>query len=261
MIVIKEYGMIFLYIGASLFLLGNIFYLWSSFKKNYGLVDIAWGLSFLFTAIICFQFSIKNNFHIVLLAIIALWSLRLSLYLSIRNIGHSEDFRYQQMRKAWGAKSDINAYFKIFLFQPLLSFIISLPFIMAFQKDSLPSIIELAVGFFIFLTGLIFESWADYSLFKFKKNPANQGKILTTGAWKYSRHPNYFGECALWWGIFIATGEFFIHPWTIVSPLLISFLLMKVSGVPLLEKHYEHRSDYSEYAKKTNTFFPWFPKN
>lgn len=240
-----------------LFILGNLFFFWSVSKKNYGLVDICWGLCFLSTAIVSFYFSSKELSHTLMLTAISLWSLRLSIYLSIRNIGHSEDFRYQSMRKEWGERANLHAYFKVFLFQPVLSFIISLPFIMSFNTSKSPSAVELTIGSIVFLFGLIFETTADYTLYRFKKNSDNKGKILTTGVWSLSRHPNYFGEFVLWWGIFIMSGQLIHNPWTIVGPITISFFLLKVSGVPLLEERYKKDQAYREYADRTNSFFPW----
>lgn len=253
--------MLYLQIGIGLFLLGNIFFFWCKSQKNYGLVDIAWGLSFLVTSIICFFNSSKNIHHILILSMITIWSLRLSIYLSIRNIGETEDFRYHQMRKNWGKHADLQAYFKVFTLQPLLSFIVSLPLIMAFQQSNFTLSFQVYLGIAIFLFGITFESIADYTLYHFKKDPINKGKILTRSVWKFCRHPNYFGEMTLWWGIFIASGQFFITPWTIIGPMLISFLLIKVSGVPLLEEHYKNNLAYQEYVLKTNSFIPWFPKN
>ncbi|MDD3995458.1 MAG: DUF1295 domain-containing protein, partial [Bacilli bacterium] len=155
---------------------------------------------------------------------------------------------------------NINAYFKIFMLQGLLMSIISLPIIF-FNASNLEKLNLLNIfGIIIWIIGYIFEVVGDYQLKKFIKNSNNKGKIMTSGLWKYTRHPNYFGESVMWWGIFLITINSSLGYFGIISPIFITFLLVFVSGIPLLEKKYENNKEFQEYAKKTSKFIPWFVK-
>jgi steroid 5-alpha reductase family enzyme len=184
----------------------------------------------------------------------------LTLHIFLRNHGKPEDFRYANWRKEWGKHVVIRSFFQVFMLQGFFMFIIALPIIIT--KASVPQklgFIEIA-GSIIWLIGFLFEAIGDYQLLKFKKLPENKGKIITTGLWKYTRHPNYFGECVMWWGIFIVSipsGYFYI---SVISPLVLTWLLTRVSGVPMLEEKYKGNEEFEQYAKKTNSFVPWFPK-
>lgn len=257
----------FLYTYLILLTYFTIWFIISQIKKNNGLIDIAWGASFIVTAISSLILSQEINIYkIVITTVTIIWGLRLTIYLFIRNWNKDEDFRYQAMRKKWQTKLKTKAFLKVFLSQSIFSYIIALPILITnlYAKDTLGtlSLLILILGTLIFLTGFITEVLADFQLKKFKSNPINKNKILNTGVWNYTRHPNYFGEATLWIGI----GIIGLSPLTlisligIISPIIITFLLRYVTGVPLLEKKYKNNLAYQEYSKNTPIFIPKIKK-
>ncbi|HLP61487.1 MAG TPA: DUF1295 domain-containing protein [Candidatus Deferrimicrobium sp.] len=235
-----------------------LFFFLAQVLKDNSIVDVAWGLGFILVALVTFfRFSAPNPRKILLTALIILWGSRLVIYILSRKKG--EDFRYQAFREKWQRFFYLKSFFYIFMFQGLLLSIIAYPIMKVNGEPGLPLGIFDLLGLMIFCTGIFFETAADLQIAHFKKNPANKGKLMTRGLWKYSRHPNYFGEAVIWWGIFCFALPF-RYGWTaIISPLLITFMLRFVSGVPLLEKKYENRADFQEYKKTTPVFFP-FPR-
>lgn len=254
-----------LYTLLIVFLYMNIVFFISLKNKNNGLVDIGWGFGFVLIAISSLILNIikSGTISFVLFIptlLVMLWGLRLTYYLFKRNYKKEEDYRYKEMRSRWGGKVNINAYFKVFMLQGLLMSIIALP-IMFYNVSSINYLnIFNILGILIWIKGYCFEVVGDYQLKKFIKDPNNKGKIMQSGLWKYTRHPNYFGESVMWWGIFLITINSSLGLIGIISPILITFLLVFVSGVPLLEKKYENNKDFQEYAKKTSKFVPWFVK-
>ncbi|MGB6867261.1 MAG: DUF1295 domain-containing protein, partial [Candidatus Aminicenantaceae bacterium] len=176
------------------------------------------------------------------------------------NRGKGEDFRYAKWRHDWGRWFMLRSYFQIFMLQGAFLFIIALPIMLVnfSGREDLTAIDFLGIG--VWCIGFFFEAVSDYQLRQFKKRPENKGKIITTGLWKYTRHPNYFGEVVLWWGIFLLALSVKNGWIVILSPLLLSFLILRVSGVTMLEKKYAGNAEFEAYAKRTNAFFPWFPK-
>ena len=185
------------------------------------------------------------------------WAARLALHIATRNIGHGEDYRYRSMREKYGANFPLVSLGIVFLLQAVLMWIVSLP-LQAVSRPG-PSVpfgwLDI-VGFAIWSAGYAFEAVADAQLVVFKKNPANKGRVLDTGLWRYSRHPNYFGECVIWWGFgltALATGAW----WALAGPAVMTILLLKVSGVSLLESTItERRPGYREYIERTSAFVP-----
>jgi len=198
----------------------------------------------------------------LLLALVSIWGLRLSIYLALRNIGKGEDFRYQQFRKDYGEKRYWwFSYFQVFLLQGGLILIVSLPLLGIHSNTTLGEFIWLDyIAIFVWGIGFSFEAGGDYQLYQFKKNPSNKGKVLNTGFWRYTRHPNYFGDTAVWWAyalFSVAAGGY----WQIIGAVIMTLLIIKVSGVALLEKTLNNtKPKYKEYITNTNSFFPWFPK-
>lgn len=245
----------------SALVLTHTFFFWAQKIKNWGVIDIAWGLGFLFTTYTCaiyyHQFSLSS---VLVLLMVSIWGLRLAFYLFKRNHGQPEDWRYQQFRKQWAPHENIQAYLKVFVFQGVLMFLITLPqmiFIKSGQSLEFSPLV--VVGVSIWCIGMTFEILADLQLAKFKANPLNKGKIMTQGVWALSRHPNYFGEVSLWWGFYLMLLSY-IPWWTVLGPVLITFFIVKVTGLPLLEQRYENRLGFKEYKERTNMFLPWFPK-
>ncbi len=244
------------------FIYMNIVFLIALKNKNNGLVDVGWGFGFVMISIFSLLFNIDNSLFIKVIPtiLVMLWGLRLSYYLFKRNYKKEEDYRYKDMRQRWGKKVNINAYFKVFMLQGLLMSIISLPIIF-FNSSGIEKLNILnIIGVIVWVIGYIFEVVGDYQLKNFIKDQNNKGKIMTSGLWKYTRHPNYFGESLMWWGIFLITINSSLGYYGVVSPTLITFLLVFVSGIPLLEKKYENNKEFQEYARKTSKFIPWFVK-
>lgn len=252
------------FIGSfiTVFVFFTIVFIIAQIKNNNSIVDMGWGLGFIFIALhgLLTAETITLAGYTIF-AMVLLWGLRLFLYISIRNWGKPEDYRYVAMREKWGNNHPrVQAFFKVFMFQGLLMMIVAAPIHAAFLITTEVNIIWIIIAALFFLIGFYFEAVGDVQLRKFITNPANKGKVMQSGLWKYTRHPNYFGETVMWWSIFIVIVS---APWGIVSiigPLLITLLLLFVSGVPLLEKKYMKKPEFVEYAKRTSIFFPWFPK-
>lgn len=248
----------------TIFLHMNIFFLISMKKKNNGLVDIAWGLGFVLVSLVTLMFSTQDiNLRILIPNfLVLLWGLRLSYHLFKRNWNKEEDFRYAKWRKEWKDTFVIRSYFQVFMLQGLLMFLISYPIVLNNMSGFTELVLIDYIGISVWVIGFLFQTIGDAQLKEFISNPNNKGKIMNEGLWKYTRHPNYFGEATMWWGIFLIG----LNPESasgligIFSPLIITYMLLYVSGVPMLEKKYEDNQEFQEYAKVTSKFIPWFQK-
>jgi len=251
----------YLYTMILIFVYMNLFFLLAITKKDNSIVDIGWGLGFILVAI--FQLiasDILNIRQIMVSILIILWGLRLSIYIYSRNRGKKEDFRYAKWRADWGKYWLIRSYLQVFILQGIFMFTVVYPVIMlSSQQTSSLNLLD-CLGVVIWVTGFFWESMADYQKNKFKQVPSNKGKVMDSGVWKYSRHPNYFGESMMWWGIFVIVASAPHGIYAIFSPLIITFLLTKVSGIPLIEKHHQNDAAYQDYIRRTSVFFPWKPK-
>ncbi len=253
---------LFLLSGAAILLLMTLLWLISHKLKNSSIVDIFWGFGFILIVWLVFALAPHGYLprRLLVALLVTLWGVRLALHIGSRNWGKPEDFRYARWRKENGPRWWWVSYFKVFLLQGSIMWILSAPLIAA-QTSGFPAILTPMdlLGMCIWGAGLLFESVADAQLAYFKKNPSSRGRILTSGLWKFSRHPNYFGEAVLWWGyniLALAAGA----GWTVFAPILMTFLLVKVSGVSMLEKTLKSKPGYEEYMNNTNAFVPWFPK-
>ncbi|GAU78102.1 DUF1295 domain-containing protein [Fusibacter sp. 3D3] len=238
-----------------------LFFMASIRLKNNSIVDFGWGLGFVLTNF--YLIIIKGNISIgvgIVTLCITLWGGRLFLHIFKRNWGKPEDFRYATWRKEWGKWVIPRSFFQVFMLQGIIMFIIMLPVISIYQYETEPIGILMGTGICIWIIGFYFEVVGDYQLSQFKKNSLNKGKIMSTGLWRYTRHPNYFGEATMWWGLFIVGSSYGNPMWTIISPISITLLLLFVSGVPMLEKEMKHKDGYEEYAHKTALFVPFPPK-
>lgn len=230
-------------------------------KRDNSIVDIGWGIGFIIVALLTF-FTTGSYMprQIVITALVIAWGSRLSGHIYMRNKGKPEDFRYASWRKRWGKFFYIRSFFQIYMLQGLLLLIISVPVIII-NACSCTGLLPLdLIGIAVWLFGFFFEAVGDQQLKAFLKDPKSRGKVMDKGLWKYTRHPNYFGEATMWWGIFLISMAPRYLWWNIISPLTITFLLLLVSGVPMLEKKMMKDRKYREYARKTSKFFPWFPK-
>ncbi len=229
-------------------------------RKNNGVVDIAWGAGFILVSAVIFLNSGHNRARGWLaLALVLTWGGRLALHIHKRNRGKEEDFRYAAWRRAWGKFFVLRSFFQIFMLQGLLMLLVAAPLLLIVGQEQPPLNILDGLGACIWLTGFLFETVGDRQLAAFISNPVNRGKLMTGGLWSVTRHPNYFGEAALWWGVGVIALSA-PHGWLgLIGPALITFLLLFVSGVPLLEKKYAGRPDWEEYKRRTPMFVPWFP--
>jgi len=257
--------MVFLFLKAALVILICIILLWilSVYLKNASIVDIFWGSGFVIVnAVYFFYQDVVYTRHIILIGLVTLWGLRLSIYLAYRNIGKGEDFRYQEFRRKYGThRYWWVSFFQVFLLQGVLILIVSLPLLGSnnYTQSNQISWIDY-VAILVWIIGFIFESVGDYQLTKFKSNLSNKGKVLNTGLWKYTRHPNYFGDAAIWWGYALFCASSGIY-WPILGSVAMTFLIIKISGVSLLEDSLKDKKpEYQNYMKQTSSFFPWFPK-
>jgi steroid 5-alpha reductase family enzyme len=235
----------------------------SVFIKNASIVDPFWGLGFVLAAFYYyFQTDGFATRQLIVLVLTTLWGLRLSIFLFWRNAGKGEDYRYQNFRQNYGPERYWwFSFFQVFLLQGFLMWLVSAPLLgaMYFAPSGNLTIIDiLAMAFW--LIGFVFEAGGDFQLARFKANPKNKGKVLQSGFWKYTRHPNYFGDSAVWWAFAlfsIAAGCYL----PVLGSVMMTFLIIKISGVAMLEKSLKDKKPaYQEYVRKTSAFIPWFPK-
>jgi steroid 5-alpha reductase family enzyme len=232
----------------------------SLWRRNVAIVDSLWSLMFVLAAFTYAHAASRTGPRSVLtLVLVTVWALRLSLYITWRNWGHGEDRRYQAIRARNEPHFAIKSLYLVFGLQALLAWVISLPLLGAVLNPGPLGWLD-GMGAALWLVGLSFEAVGDWQLARFKAIQANRGKVMDQGLWRLTRHPNYFGDFCIWWGLYLvalAAGAW----WSIAGPLLMSALLMRVSGVPLLERDIgERRPQYAEYVRRTNGFFPGAPK-
>lgn len=259
-----------IYLGISAIIYMTIWFLIAVKLKRNDIIDIAWGSGFVVvTSLSLLVNTDPQPLNLIAYGLTLLWGVRLAAHIFSRNKGKKEDFRYAQWRKDWGKLFYIRTYFQIFMLQAGLLLLVASPAILATR---IPSLIDVpawfAAGLLLWAFGFYFEAVGDWQLTKFiaqkKKNPSSQHSIMDKGLWQYTRHPNYFGEVMIWWGMWIillsssAPGRYKLLG--IVGPVAITMLILFVSGVPMLEKKYAKDAAYQKYAKKTNKFFPWSPK-
>jgi steroid 5-alpha reductase family enzyme len=231
--------------------------------QNSSIVDIFWGAGFVISNWVYFALT-PNGFpgrKWLIGILVTIWGLRLSSYILWRNWGQGEDFRYRRWREEAGGQWWWRSFFKVFLLQGLLMWIICAP-LLAAQMGVTPTRLTVfdVIAVLIWAIGFFFEAAGDWQMARFKADPTNRGKVLRTGVWRYTRHPNYFGDATQWWAYYLigaAAGGF----WTIFSPILMTTLLLRVSGVALLEKSLkETKPKYRDYIEATSAFIPWFPR-
>ncbi len=230
---------------------------------NASIVDIVWGLGFVVVAWTVRLSTDQGDSarQWLLVAMTTIWGLRLAIHLFVRNHGNGEDFRYVRMRKHYGPRFGLISLATVFGLQGVLMFVVSLP-VQLGQADATPSIGAIGIlGIVVWAVGMFFETVGDLQLTAFKKDPANTGKVMNLGLWRYTRHPNYFGDACVWWGIGIVAAETGAGAWGLIGSALMTFLLRRVSGVTLLEKSLvKRREGYAEYVATTSPFVPRPPR-
>jgi steroid 5-alpha reductase family enzyme len=241
--------------GLVICLYMTIVFILALIRKDNSIVDVAWGIGFIIVAIYSLIQSGEVDLRkMVVTLLVLLWGMRLSFHIMVRNSGKGEDFRYKAWRNTW-KWFFLRSFFQVFMLQGFFMLIISSPvwFINASSGGKLG--IWDSLGLMIFGAGFMLEVVADYQLAEFKKVPENKGRIITSGLWAMSRHPNYFGEALLWWGISLYALSFPDGWYTMIGPLILTLLLRFVSGVPMLERKYENHPDWADYKAKTAPLF------
>jgi steroid 5-alpha reductase family enzyme len=230
--------------------------------RDNSIVDIAYGLGFV---LIGWSGSIVygsgDTRQLLMLGLVTLWGLRLAGHITLRKQNEeAEDPRYRQWRESWGETFVWRSFLQIYLLQGTVIYLVALPLLLVIHNAGGPLGWLDMLGVLIWLFGFAFEAIGDWQLLQFKRIPENRGRIMCYGLWRLTRHPNYFGEAILWWGIFLIALGAPLGWLAIISPLLIDFLLLKVSGIPMLEERYAGDEAFEIYKQRTNAFFPWFPK-
>jgi len=251
----------FLILALMLLAYMSSWFIASLIRKRNDVADIAWGLGFVLLAWISYFISNDSGMRGLLAGtLVSIWGLRLARHIYTRNKDKKEDYRYLSWRKEWGKWFYLRSYAQVYLLQGALLFIIVLPVLLINKRaGQAPGFLDI-VGVLVWLIGFFFESVGDAQLTKFIKNPLNKGRIMQGGLWKYTRHPNYFGEVTQWWGIWLIALSVQNGWLGIIGPITITVLILFVSGVPLLEKKYKGRTDFEEYKKRTSVFIPLPPK-
>jgi len=237
-------------------------FLFSLLVKRNDVADIAWGLGFLLVTLAAYlPQGIFLDRGLLVALLVTIWASRLSLHIYLRNRGRAEDYRYQAWRKEWGRAFYIRSYFQVFVLQGFLLLIVSSPAVVAsVYRGTNWGILDL-LGLFVWTVGFLFESVGDWQLARFIKNLENKERLIQQGLWQYTRHPNYFGEVAQWWGIWLIALSTPYGWLSIIGPFAITILILKVSGIPLLEKKMAENPEFEAYKKKTSIFIPLLPRS
>lgn len=243
-----------------IFIYATTWYIISLIVKRNDIADIAWGLGYV---LLCGFYFISGHNHpreLLVYALITIWGLRLAIYIFGRTRGKKEDFRYLQWRQEWGKTFYWRSYLQVYILQGFFLLMIISPVMITSYYEQ-PDLNWLDyLGAIIWLTGFLFETVGDYQMSIFKKDAGNKGRIMQSGLWRYTRHPNYFGEVLLWWGIFLITVNSPNGIFGVIGPATITWLILSVSGVPMLERKYEGNPEFEAYKKRTSRFFPLPPK-
>jgi steroid 5-alpha reductase family enzyme len=237
-----------------------IAWLYSLARRNVGIVDSLWSLMILAVlAVYVLQAGLTGARATLVLALLTIWAVRLSLHITVRNHGEPEDRRYQAIRANNQPNFELKSLYIVFGLQAFLAWLIAMPTVAAAASAAPLGWLDLA-AVLLWATGMFFEVVGDWQLARFMKTRESKESVMDSGLWRYTRHPNYFGEAVIWWGFFlfaVAGGGW----WTVLSPVLMTFLLMRVSGVALLEKDIaERRPAYRDYIARTSSFIPAPPK-
>ncbi len=255
----------FVFLWCAVAVLVSVLLIWAVSVKirDASIVDVFWGFGFVVIAWVAFltRSGSGNDRQRLVLFVVTVWGLRLTLHLGRRNLGKGEDFRYQAMRKKHGDRFPIISLRTVYLTQGSMMLVVALPVMVGLMNDPVTRRPLLFVGAVVWLVGMIFETVGDLQLAAFKRDPANHGRVLRSGLWAWTRHPNYFGDALAWWGIWLIACTHAWGPLTIVGPIAMTVLLRRVSGVPMLERTMtKRRPEYAAYIASTSPFVPRPPK-
>ena len=251
---------IFLICSGAILLYMTCWFLAAQIRGRNDIADVAWGLGFILVAAASLvSAGVYSARGLLVSGLVLVWGVRLALHIHSRNRGRGEDPRYRKWREEWGKWFVLRSFLQVFMLQGVLLLMVAAPVMFANQAPPAPLGRLDLIGLIVWLYGFGFEVIGDWQLRAFIRNPANKGKLMTRGLWRYTRHPNYFGEVTLWWGIWLITLAVPGGWMTVIGPLTLTFLILKVSGIPMLEKPYEDRVDFQEYKRRTSAFFPLPP--
>jgi steroid 5-alpha reductase family enzyme len=252
--------MIYVHGLVAVLIAGVLTWLVSLPLRNVSIVDSVWSLLFMLQAyVFAFGAADLGPRIVLVLVLVSAWALRLAIFITWRNLGHGEDRRYQEIRARNQPNFEFKSLYLVFVLQAVLAWIIALPLWGAMLRPAPLMSLDVA-GAALWAIGLVFEAGGDWQLARFKADPANRGKVMDRGFWRLTRHPNYFGDFCVWWGFYLIAASAGAW-WSLPGPLLMSFLLLRVSGVALLEKDIgARRPQYADYVARTNAFFPWLPR-
>jgi steroid 5-alpha reductase family enzyme len=232
----------------------------SIWRRDASVADVAWGLGFVLIAWVSFALADGAEPRKTLVVVLtSIWGLRLAAYLAWRKAREEEDFRYRELRARYGRRFPLVSLVAVFGFQGLGMWTVSLPLQAAQVPDTPSGLTALDfVGLGIWAVGMLFETVGDFQLARFKANPRNRGKVLDRGLWRYTRHPNYFGDFCVWWGFYLIALAAEDTWWSVAGPLMMSCILLRLSGVPVMERHMrQQRHGYEDYTRRTSAFWPW----
>lgn len=230
-------------------------------RRDNSIADIGWGPGFiLLTGLVLWYHAPSGSRPALVLALVAIWGLRLSVHIFLRNWARGEDWRYAQWRVRWGRWWPLRSFLQVFLLQGLMMIVIALPAVWVATYGGGRFVRTDAIGLAVWLVGFLCEVIADAQLARFQKDPANYGRVLQRGLWRYSRHPNYFGEVLMWWGLWLIALPTPGGWLSVLGPLVITVLITRVSGIPLTESRQMANPEFRDYARRTSAFIPWFPK-
>lgn len=235
----------------------SLWFVVSVLKKRNDVADVAWGLGFVLMTWMSYFLSGNLGVRGLLVGVlVSIWGLRLAWHIHTRNKDKAEDYRYLAWRKAWGKWFYLRSYVQVYLLQGALLFLIVSPIILINTSPEPALGVLDGLGVALWLFGFYFEAVGDAQLARFIKDPANKGKLMQSGLWAYTRHPNYFGEVVLWWGVWLIALSVPTGWLGIIGPITISFLILKVSGIPMLEKKLEENPDFADYKRRVSKFIP-----
>jgi len=230
-------------------------------RKDNSIADIAWGAGFVVVA--WCTLVVTGDFfprQLLTCSLILIWGSRLSIRIFLRNRGKGEDPRYRKWREEWGRCFIVRSYLQVFLLQSVILLINISPVLIINTTSDAKLVLLDTLGLLVWITGFLFESIGDWQLDHFLKDPKNRGIIMNRGLWRYSRHPNYFGEITMWWGIFIIALSVPLGWIGFVGPTTITLMIIFVSGIPMTERLMEKTPGFEEYKRRTSVLIPWFPK-